>query len=154
MHSCFDLVFACFCFVTLHQVILTFPRLESNPERVWLWRHVTKPSAHTNTFSIPHKYKHNLPQYCGQFCIFPCSIAPFPHRSLFWVILIAHRSDSWSPEVYYTLLHTVAALDETWFWTAFFTLLCQFSRIFPLWHEITPILSIPRWKNFSCFGCF
>uniref|UniRef100_A0A8D8ARQ4 (northern house mosquito) hypothetical protein n=1 Tax=Culex pipiens TaxID=7175 RepID=A0A8D8ARQ4_CULPI len=83
MHSCFDLVFACFCFVTLHQVILTFPRLESNPERVWLWRHVTKPSAHTNTFSIPHKYKHSLPQYCGQFCIFPCSIAPFPHRSLF-----------------------------------------------------------------------
>uniref|UniRef100_A0A8D8IZA4 (northern house mosquito) hypothetical protein n=1 Tax=Culex pipiens TaxID=7175 RepID=A0A8D8IZA4_CULPI len=52
----------------------------------------------------------------------------FPsHRSLFWVILIAHRSDSWSPEVYYTLLHTVAALDETRFWTAFFTLLCQFS---------------------------
>lgn len=73
----------------------------------------------------------------------------------FRVILIAHRSDSWSPEVYYTLLHTVA-LGQTRFRAAFFTLLCQFSRqgLFPLWPEITPILSIPRWKNFSCFGCF
>lgn len=154
MHSCFDLVFACFCFVILHQVILTFPRLESNPERVWLWRHVTK-SSHT------HKHVQHSTQVQAQSASIlwavlhiPLCIASSLYRLLLWVILIAHRSDSWSPEVYYTWLQSQQQRWPKLGLDRFFTLLWQFSRLSLVGPKSRQFWAFLGGRIFPVFGSF
>lgn len=118
MHSCFDLVFACFCFAfffTSGYSHFSSTGIESGARLA---------------LEARHKHVQHSTQVQAQSASILWAVLHIPPSTgyFFRVILIAHRSDSWSPEVYYTLLHTVA-LGQTRFRAAFFTLLCQFSRL-------------------------
>lgn len=85
------------------------------------------------------------------------TVGSFAYSSLYRLLFSGYfNRTSFGFLVSGSLLHVTASRWAKLGLGLLFSLYCaNFSGfLFPLWPEITPILSILGWKNFSCFGCF